>query len=142
MPSTLMFFLLCFYSFPLFFFMCRLLTSAVFSVAYTFLSLLLETGHLGLGVAIGGAPVELATGANSGGQVLEDGDGGVPADAGVGDADALLQGGGALGGHLLVALVDVGLDHDADDGSLALAELLADAGSHLGLVAVVLVGVA
>ena len=83
-----------------------------------------------------------APGAHRLGEVLERRDGGLPVDAGVRDADALLEAGGALGGDLLVALVDVGLDHDADDGGLSLAELVGDGGGHLGLVAVVLVGVA
>src|SRR5690606_32140955 len=49
---------------------------------------------------------------------------------------------GALGGDLLVALVDVGLDHDADDGVFALAQLVGDDLGDLGLVVVVLLGVA
>lgn len=93
-------------------------------------------------VAVGRTSVALAAGADGGGEALEDVDGGVPVNAGVGDGDALLEGGGALGGHLLVALVDVGLDHDANDGLFALAELVANDGGDLGLVAVVLVGVA
>lgn len=80
--------------------------------------------------------------AHGGGEVLEHGDGGVPVDAGVGDADALLESGGALGGDLLVTSVDVGLEHDTDDGGLAGAQLLGDGGGDLGLVVVVLEGVA
>lgn len=97
------------------------------------------TSHLRPVLASGN---RLAPRAHRLGEVLERRDGRLPVDAGVGDADALLEAPGPLGGDLLVALVDVGLDHDADDGILALAELVGDGGGHLGLVAVVLVGVA
>ena len=90
--------------------------------------------------AVGLALVGPALG-NSGRKVLKRGDSCVPVDASVGDGDALLKAARTLRRHFLVALVDVGLDHDADDGSLALAELLGDGGGYLGLVAVVLVGV-
>lgn len=80
--------------------------------------------------------------ANGLGQLLEDFDGGFPVDAGVGDADAFFELGWSLGGHLLVAFVDVGLDHDAYDGRLACSDLVADGLGNLGLVAVVLVGIA
>ena len=76
-------------------------------------------------------------------QLFEHVDRGGPVDAGVGDADALLERGETtLGWDLLVALIDVGLDHDADDGLLALTELVADSLSDLGLVPVVLARVA
>lgn len=94
------------------------------------------------GVGAGRAGVDLSALTNSGGEVLEHGNGGVPVDAGVSDADTLLEGGGALGRDLLVALANVGLDHNTDDGLLALAELVTNGLSDLGLVAVVLVGVA
>ena len=45
-------------------------------------------------------------------------------------------------GYLLVALVDIGLDHDGDDAGLALAQLVGNDLCDLGLVAVVFVGVA
>jgi hypothetical protein len=76
------------------------------------------------------------------GKILENRDGVVPVDAGIGDADALPQSSGAFGRHLLVALVDVGLDHHTDDGSLALAKLVGDDLGNLGLVAMVLIRVA
>lgn len=79
---------------------------------------------------------------NSSSEVLKGGDGGVPVDAGIGDGDALLKAAGALRRDLLVALVDVGLDHDTDDAGLAVADLVGHIGGDLGLVAVVLVGVA
>ena len=49
--------------------------------------------------------------------------------------------GGTLRGHLLVTLVDVGLDHDTDDGSLTLAKLVGDLLGDEGLVEVVLLRV-
>lgn len=127
------------------FFVCldHIFAPSTSQIPFSHTLLLLEVGDLvALLVAIGRAGVDLATGADGGGEVLEHGNGGVPVDAGVGDGDALLERGGALGGDLLVALVDVGLDHDADDGLFAFPELLADDGGDLGLVAVVLVGVA
>lgn len=81
----------------------------------------------------------LASLADGGCEALEDVNRALPVDAGVGDADSLLQRGGALGGYLLVAFVDVGLDHDADDGGLTGGELLADNLCDLGLVSVVFV---
>ena len=75
-------------------------------------------------------------------QILEGGNGALPVDAGIGNRNALLERGWSLGWHLLVALVDVGLDHDADDGLFACAQLLADDLGDAGLVAVVFVGVA
>ena len=65
----------------------------------------------------------------------------LPVDASVSDADTLLETRRALGWDLLVAFVDVGLDHDANDGLFALANLLSDHSGHLGLVAMVLVRV-
>lgn len=77
------------------------------------------------------------------GQVLEDGDGGLPVDASVGDGDALLQGAeAARRGHLLVAFVDIGLDHDAHNTVLALAQLVRDGLGDERLVLVVLLRVA
>lgn len=76
------------------------------------------------------------------GQILQCRDGGVPVDASVGDGDALLQARRALGGDLLVALVDVRLNHNADDRLLASAKLVANDLCDAWLVTVVLVGVA
>lgn len=75
------------------------------------------------------------------GQVLEHTDGRLPINAGVCDADALLECRGTLGGNFLVALVDVGLNHDTNDGLFTFAQLVADNLGNLWLVAVVLVGV-
>ena len=74
------------------------------------------------------------------GQLLEHLDRGLPADARIGDAHALLQRSqtAAVGRRrLLRALVDVRLDHDSDDAVVAFAELVADGLCHLGLVAVI-----
>jgi hypothetical protein len=91
--------------------------------------------------AIGGGCLLLSSFPYGGRQVLERGDGGFPIYAGIGDGDALLEAAGALCGHLLVALVDVGLDHDAYDAGLAVADLIGYVFGYLWLVAVVLVGV-
>ena len=79
---------------------------------------------------------------NSGSEVLEHVDCGFPVNARIGDGDALLKAAGTLRWDLLVALVDVGLDHDTDNASLAVANLVRDFLCDLGLIAVVLVGVA
>lgn len=79
---------------------------------------------------------------NSSSKVLEHGYCGVPVNASIGDGDALLETARALGGDLLVALVDVGFDHDTDDAGLAVTDLVRDILGDLGLVAVVLVRVA
>lgn len=75
-------------------------------------------------------------------QVLKGIDGLLPADTGVSDTDTLLETGRTLRRHLLVTLVDVGLDHDTDNGVLTLTHLLGQLLSDKRLVAVVLVGVA
>lgn len=75
------------------------------------------------------------------GKILEDIDSRVPVNAGVCDGDTLLKGARTLCRHLLVALVDVGFDHDSHDASLALANLVGDGLGHLGLISVVLAGV-
>ena len=74
-------------------------------------------------------------------QVLQNINGHLPADTGIGDTDTLLQARGTLSGHLLVTLVDVGLEHDTDNGIFTLTELVGQFLSDKGLVAVVLVGV-
>ena len=76
------------------------------------------------------------------GKLLEDLDRHVPADTCVGDADALLESRWSFGGHLLVALTDVGLDHHTNNGSLPFPDLITNHLGDLGLIAMVLVGVA
>lgn len=66
---------------------------------------------------------------------------GLPVNAGVRDADALFATFKAFG-NLLVALTDVGLNHDTHDAVLTLAQLLTDTVQHLDLVAVVLLRIA
>jgi hypothetical protein len=78
---------------------------------------------------------------NSRRKVLKHSDGALPVNASIGDGDALFEAAGALGWDLLVALVDVGLDHDADDAGFAVADLICDVLGYEGLVAVVLRGV-
>lgn len=86
--------------------------------------------------------VLLPPGSNPLGELLKDLHRRIPIDASVRDADTLLQRSGAFGWDFLIALVDVGFDHDADNGRLAFAELVADRLRHVRLVAVVFVGVA
>lgn len=74
-------------------------------------------------------------------QILESGDGRLPVDAGIGDGDTLLESRWTLGWNLLVALVDVGLNHNTDDGVLSGAKLVTNDLGDTWLVAVVLVGV-
>lgn len=85
--------------------------------------------------------VDVASLPNCGSQIFKHGDGAVPVNAGICDADTLLQSGGTLRWYLLVTLVDVGLDHDTNDGLLAFAELVSNNLGNLGLVAMVFVGV-
>jgi len=66
----------------------------------------------------------------------------VPIDAGIRDANTALQPSWTFGWYLLIALVQVRLDHDADDALLALAELIANGLRNLGLVLMVLLRVA
>jgi hypothetical protein len=66
----------------------------------------------------------------------------IPVDARIGDTDAFFQPDWAFRGYLLAALVDVGLDHNPYDAILTFAELVANVLSHLGLVLVVLEGIA
>lgn len=73
------------------------------------------------------------------GKLLEDFDGGFPVDTSIGDTDTLLETRWSLGRNLLVAFVDVGLDHDTDDGFFTSTELVADNLGYLGLISVVLV---
>lgn len=66
----------------------------------------------------------------------------MPVDASIGDGDTVLEALLALSGDVLPALVDVGLDHDTNDGVLAVPELLANILADKGLVLVVLARVA
>ena len=75
-------------------------------------------------------------------KVLKSVDGALPINASIGDGDTLLQAARALRRDLLVAFVDVGLNHDTDDAGLAVADLVSNVLGYEGLVAVVLVGVA
>jgi hypothetical protein len=68
--------------------------------------------------------------------------GALPADASIGDADALLQSTWALGRYFLAPFVDVRFDHDAYDAGLAGADLVGNGLCDFGLVAVVLEGIA
>lgn len=78
---------------------------------------------------------------DSSGEVLKGLNGSLPADAGISDRDTLLKTSGTLSGHLLVSLVDVGLDHHTGNGVFAGADLCGDVGGDLWLVLVVFVGV-
>jgi hypothetical protein len=84
----------------------------------------------------------LTTGADSVGEVLEHSDGILPANASISDADTTLEGSRTLGRNLLVTLANVGLNHDTDDCLLTLTELVTNNLGNLGLVLVVLGGVA
>jgi len=77
-------------------------------------------------------------------EVGEDLDGGVPVDAGVSDTDTVLEGGGHCLARvqLLIAFIDVALNHDTNDRPVACGDLLTDVGTYDGLVAVLLLGVA
>lgn len=93
--------------------------------------------------AIGLLALHLSSGADSIGELLEHVDSRIPIDARVGDGDALLEcGETSCCWSLLVAFVDVRFDHDADDAVFAFAELIANGLCDLGLVSVVLEGVA
>ena len=88
------------------------------------------------------ATIDLAALADSLSKLLEGRDRRLPVDTGVSNRDTLLEGRRALGGNLLVTLVNVRLDHNTNDGLLALADLVSHNLGNLGLVAVVLVGIA
>lgn len=100
----------------------------------------MDCRSLHLSAAVAGNNV--AARLNGVGEGLQRSDSIVPVDAGVGDADTVLKTITATRGNLLVALVDVALNHETHDGRLALGNLLRDHGGNLGLVLVVLVGVA
>lgn len=93
--------------------------------------------------AVGLLALDFSSGADCIGELFENFNGRLPVDAGVGDGDTLLERRKASSGWgLLVAFVDVGFDHDADDALFALTELVANRLGDLGLVLVVLEGVA
>ena len=81
------------------------------------------------------------TSTNTISQVLEDINSHLPVNASISDTDTLKQVRGSLGRNLLVTLVDVGLDHNTNDTSFALAQLVGDLLGDAGLVQVVLLGV-
>lgn len=89
-----------------------------------------------------GTAVYLSAGADSLREVLEDSHRILPVDARIGDTDTRFESGGALGGNFLVALIDVGLDHDTNDSIFTLAQLVGNNFGNLGLVVVVFLGVA
>lgn len=66
----------------------------------------------------------------------------LPVDACICDTDATLKTGRTLGRNLLVARTDVGLDHDTNNGALTFPNLVGNDLGNLGLVVVVLLGVA
>lgn len=89
-----------------------------------------------------GSAIYLSADANRLGEVLKDSHGILPVNAGIGDADTGLETGGSFGRNFLVALVDVGLDHDTNDGLFTFTELVANDLGNLGLVLVVFLRVA
>lgn len=80
--------------------------------------------------------------AYSSSKVLERHFRGLEIDARVGDADPTLEPLRSLGGHLLVAFVEMRFDHDAHDGVLASTQLVGDYLCDFRLVAVIFVRVA
>lgn len=77
------------------------------------------------------------------GKTLENLAGASHVNAGISDGDTVLEGSGVgdTNVHLLVALADVGLDHETGDALAASGDLLSEISGNLGLVLVVLVGV-
>mmetsp|Transcript_8238 Transcript_8238/g.16424 ORF Transcript_8238/g.16424 Transcript_8238/m.16424 type:complete len:372 (-) Transcript_8238:761-1876(-) len=77
------------------------------------------------------------------GKTLENLAGASHVNAGISDGDTVLEGSGVgdTNVHLLVALTDVGLDHETGDALAASGDLLSEISGNLGLVLVVLVGV-
>jgi len=91
---------------------------------------------------LGGTAIYLSAGADSLGEVFEDSHCVLPVNAGICDANTRLESSGALSRNFLVAFVDVGLDHDTNDGLFTLPQLVSDDLGNLGLVVVILLGVA
>lgn len=108
--------------------------------SHTLHLILLQSAHLGLCARC--TRVDDTSSADSRGKVLENRDCAVPVDACISNADAALETSRTLGGNLLVALVNVGLDHDTNNGSLALPQLFGNGLCNLGLVVVVFLRVA
>ena len=75
-------------------------------------------------------------------KTLEDFYSAFPVDASVCDADTLLESDWSFGRYFLVALVDIRLNHNTNDRSLASTKLVANNLCYLGLISVVLVRVA
>lgn len=75
-------------------------------------------------MTIGGRLLGLSSDSDGLGEVLEDVDGCLPANAGIGNTDTSLEARGTLGRDLLGTLVEVRLDHDTNDTLLAGAKLL------------------
>ncbi len=76
------------------------------------------------------------------GELFENLHGGVPTDTGIRDADTLLEAGCSLRGNLLVALIQIGFDHHPHNACLPFSNLIPDDLGHLGLIAVILIGIA
>ena len=75
---------------------------------------------------------------NSVRELLEDSNSRIPVDAGVCDADSLFEHCWTFGRNFLIAFMDIGLDHDTDNGCLAFSELITNRLSNFWLVPVVL----
>ena len=86
--------------------------------------------------------LELPPSPNSLSQLFEDLNRRLPANASIRDADSFLQMLRSFRRDLLTTLVDVRLDHDANNAALAFPKLIANNLRDFGLIAVVFVGVA
>lgn len=75
-------------------------------------------------------------------QVFQDLDSAIPVDAGIGNANTLLKPTRSLGRDLLIALVNVGLNHDPDNRLLAFPQLVTNDLGDLWLVSVIFIRVA
>ena len=102
-----------------------------------------SVGTIGRAIrAIRRLATDLAPGSNSICKLLEHFDSGIPVDASISNTDTTLQASWTFGRYLLVALVKMRLNHDANDTVLAFAELVANVLCDLRLVLVVLLRVA
>lgn len=77
---------------------------------------------------------------HSGGKFIEHPNSCIPVDAGVGDADSVLE--LVFWRELLVALQEVTFDHHGRDRARSCGDLFCDVGRHFWLVAVVFIAVA